>query len=145
MKRTLLLLLTLPLIAQAEPLCLPKDAGGTGTNAISHMVYLGGTVSDKPEDAAANGGTLARGGKAVTWWCPREVFGGFLVWDLEWYGWEFSQDQFLGMQGFRSDNADSVRQAWQASRTAALDRTYFPTNVLLAAKPSQPKTLKVTP
>jgi hypothetical protein len=133
-----LLLSLLVTSAYADPVCLPADAGGTGTKALHHLVYDGGTASD----ARANGGTFATGGKAVTWWCPQQAFNGAPFWVLEWYGWEFSQDQFFGSQGFRPDDAEVVRQAWRATRSMTLDRTYFPTSVLMAAEPSRPKAVK---
>ncbi len=135
----LLLTLVLPALAGAQPLCLPVDAGGPGTRVTQSLVYYGWPISTNAADAPANGGTLAAGGKAVWWWCPGRDFRGAPFWTLEWYGWEFDRDQFLGMQGFRPDNADSIKAAWQASRAIDMSRTYFPTNVRLAAEPTRPK------
>lgn len=131
--------------AHAEPICLPADAGGPGTTAVQQLVLFGRVISDDPADAPANGGTLAAGGKAVWWWCPGKDFRGQPFWTLEWFGWEFDRDQWHGMQGFRPDDADAIRAAWQISRQIDMSRTYFPTNVLLAAEPTRPKSERKTP
>lgn len=129
----------LALASHAGPVCMPADAGGPGTRAVQAMVLYGRPVSSNPADAPANGGTLAAGGKAVWWWCPGADFRGHPFWTLEWYGWEFAQDQHLGMQGFRPDDEASVRAAWDASRQIDMTRTYFPTNVMLAAQSTRPQ------
>jgi hypothetical protein len=118
-KHSLICALLVASSAIAEPLCLPLEAGGTGTKSTSAMVH--------------------GGGKATWWWCPGVDFAGTRTWTLEWYGWEADMDQFFGMQGFRPDDAETVRQAWRATRQADFSRTYFPTNVLEAAQATRPK------
>lgn len=139
MRVVLFLLALLSLPARAGPLCLPADAGGPGTRAVSSFVLFGRPISSDQADMRGNGGTLAAGGKAVWWWCPGSDFRGEPFWTLEWYGWEFSQDQALGMLGFRPDDEASLRAAWNVSRMIDMTRTYFPTNVMLAAEPTRPK------
>ncbi len=109
----------------ADPACLPKDADGTGTKSHSSLIH---------------------DGKATWWWCPAGVsINGYQFWSLEWYGWSNEWDQFFGMQGFRPNDAETVRQAWRATRAVDYTRSYFPTNVIMAAEPTRPKLQKVTP
>jgi hypothetical protein len=126
MKRFLFLLLFAPLLALAAgPVCLPEEAGGTGTKSTSSLIH---------------------DGKATWWWCPAGVStNGYQSWAMEWYGWSNEWDQFFGMLGFRPNDAETVRQAWQVTRQVDYTRSYFPTNVIMAAEMTRPKLKKVTP
>jgi hypothetical protein len=69
------------------------------------------------------------------------------LWAHEWYGWESERevdiDVNFDLQSFRVDNAESVRQAWQASRFYDFRTSQFPTNVLVTAAPTRPVSVKV--
>ena len=79
------------------PKCFPLEAGGVGTKSVSSRVH---------------------DGRATWWWCPGQDFRGIRTWDLEWFGWEDSWDQFFGMQGFHAGDEEVVRQAWRATRSS---------------------------